>query len=384
MTQVSARATKRTFCRDPGMLHWLPGSYLALRVFPKRLEVHAANLANTRFLGSVILESIPVGDFAIFTDWTRGELCIRLQADKQLQIWQLKSIDRSGWSCQLLLKRASTPCQVTVEIGDERCPWMLLPKERLVLSWDPSKDRLFQVSRQVAVANELEPPALTQVFFGCHKAAHWPQIRERGDLREVGPLLHFAGQWARELLPPLSPLERTEACACFDRGDLESSDRDLSKNFRGVWKTHFGPCAFPRWEDEEQRGSIPLWQSEKSPLYLYLLFSEWLERRLWEETSQGLRFLPLLPSLCHAGRVLRAPSSFGTVDIYWSKKKLQRIAIYCTHSGKYPFAFPNYVQQVRAKRADRKFGVYFPLHEVSQVSLTLERGMSYELDRFNS
>lgn len=381
MTRLSLRANARTFCVDPGALHWLPGSYLALRLFPKTLEIFAANSARLRFLAKLTLDPIPVGNFAIFTDWLRGEIDMRLQAEHQLQVWRFRATEATGWSCQLTLARTCDACRVALE-GAENT-WNLSAKESLVLSWDALGESV-AVAHQKTCPRALKPRLRAQISFGCHKSADWSRIHKRANLQEVGPLLHMAGQWAQDLLPPLPSAESGPPLTSLAASRLGSLDRDLAPGFSAAWRAHFGQCAFPRWEDEDHRGLPSVWQSARSPLYLYALFSKWLTQKLWRESESLLQLLPALPALLPAGRVLLAACSLGRIDLHWSKKELQRVVLHCSQSGRYQFAFPKYAQQVRAKRSDRRFGVTFPLNRGNRLTLALEGGKKYLLDRLRA
>lgn len=376
MGKIKARAAQRTVSADLGQQLWLPGSFLSFRLFPGLWEVFDAREAHYHLLGSCAVEEFPTEDFLVVTDWLRGEISIRLQCARRLQIWRLRACGTSGFTATLT--RAHAPARIAVHFSNARQELSVPTCAQLLVKWSEGQVPCWEVR---ATENAQPEKPMTQIFFGCHKVSEWHRIDRRADLAQIGPILHLAGQWVDRALPPLEKHLELAGQNALQLADLGQLDNSLNAAFARVWRMHFGKWSLPRWQDEEHRGFSPVWKAPISPLYLFSTVGRWLSRRLWIDQPDALCLLPAPPSVCHAGQIACARGAFGTFDMRWSKKKLAEILVRCCQSGRYTLQFPKNAHQVRLRRSDRRFGVTFPLPETSELTVALERGKTYHLDR---
>lgn len=377
MPRIEVRAAERTASKEPGFMHWVPGSLLALRIYPAMWEVWDVSAHCPQRVGSILLKSsIEAWNFHIVTDWRRGELTIRLQHQTDLHQWRIAA-QRKSSHLVIELERSSEPVQVI---------------------WRAKSDQTLSLNRKEAIcleggkAAKLKPcdqriehrdPLDQRIFFGCHKAAQWTRIDQRCNLTELGPILYLAGQWAGQALLPMTKSQCSAGNKAIESAGLNKSDMLLPEAFERLWRTHFSRWAFPHWGDAERTGLAPLWQEPLSPLYIFVLISQWLLHRLFKEEGERLIFLPSLPAICHAGRVEKADCSFGQCTFKWSKKALKEISFTSSKSALVSLSFQKQIRCLRVRRIDRRHGAIYTLDQQGSLKLNVQCGRTYRIDKLS-
>ncbi len=224
-------------------------------------------------------------------------------------------------------------------------------------------------------------PINERLSLGSHKKQEWEAIRKRGDFREIFPLWYRLGS-----LLDLPPREESDIGifsllnACKE-AVFSHRPETIIPAFRRLFLAGFRDLFVPRLKDEDFQGILPSNAplAKSSPLYL-LEEGAVLIRSLFLLSSENEHaILPNLPPEFFAGRMLNlACSTFGELDLEWTKKTIRRMVFRAKQEGEIFFHFHPNLRSFRLRQSLKDRGKRVQCGS----PLEINSGSLYLLDQF--
>lgn len=319
------------FTNSPGVGMLLPGSPYVIKAFPTRIEITRGKEKHT-----VILSLTgPVEKFTTLQNQEKNRVEIFGQAQEGFFFFYLS---HQGEKLTLTLHRGKS-----VEGSLAGKPFTLRKGESL------------EISVEGAVKPQIHVERLS---LGINKELNWQAVEKRFDLKEMLPLLFFLGQ----KYPASKKLT------------LEKE-----KEYQLAIQAYFDGLLTPQTEDSKFLGlPIQALASSMTKEEIVASFYASIRSLFFQEKEGKIYLLPhLWPSL-PSGRILSLQSSYGEIDIEWTKKKLRRVHLRAVKSGEISFVWPKEIASYRLKRHVKERGMTY----TRENTIIVQAGHAYLLDRF--
>jgi hypothetical protein len=282
----------------------LPKTFWKIKIYPTLIcffDMRQQNLQETLkiFLG---LKG-PVKDFTVFLDLERFE--IRVRGESLLGYFSY-SIFQKGKEIVFFLEKSFSE---GIKF-DSFKSGIIFPKEEIVLPLE---------------SFDFKSKTLENLSFGIFKLQDFDLIKKRQDMREICPYIYRLSQLIpdsdRKNIGTMSLVKNLEDLINKkDKNNLESS-------FLTLLKVAFSKTFTPRLSDEDFQGIIPNENIPPSSSSLFILkeTARLIREMFFKEDGKIFHILPSLPTSLFCGRFTNIATSFGNLDIEWSKKQLRRM-----------------------------------------------------------
>ncbi|MCF7806622.1 MAG: hypothetical protein K9M07_05625 [Simkaniaceae bacterium] len=256
-----------------------------------------------------------------------------------------------------------------------------MPRKGILIDFQNVKDVYFKKDELILFKMPYTPPMgkRAQLFLGCNKAQDAELIARRSDLKEILPLL-FA--LAQETPIIDEEIKMEGAFELFGHLKQHLEERDLKKaetDLLALYGAGFEDMFIPRANDTDFQGVTKTTSTQNPALILNQLKSLILSLFVKIE-GEEIYILPhLLPSFV-SGRLKGVTTSFGKIDLEWSKKQLKRVAIYATDNQKLIIKFPKKLKSYRLT-VDRW---WTDTERLTHSPLRVIAKHNYYLDRFKN
>lgn len=245
---------------------------------------------------------------------------------------------------------------------------------------DPIRYYLFASDGEIGFHQDRGPSLLTSIkkpmthyremeclSLGVSKALDWELVRRRRDLKELLPVWFCLGQIAsfQELKNP------SLAKSLIDSENPMQAFSDLFlAGFSGIF--------YPEKNDPLRQGfCLPPVSSEENAFQSLAQGYHKLRSLLIQENAGRCFFLPGMLRYFAAGRAKNLKTSFGTVDLEWTKNQVRRVRIDCDHSMRFELAFPKHVETFRLESSND-----LHLDLANHSILDMQEGTQYFLSHF--
>lgn len=294
------------FSHKPGHEVMLPGTSLAIKAFPTKIECRdLASGKKTSFAWNV---QRGVHPFTVEQDLEKKQVLIYGEAVDGY--FRLRIEAKEGSAYVVVEKGAS------LSKGDR----ILLMEEIL----------------------EETSPFLEKIFLGSNKQKNMDRIRERVALSEILPYCFYLGQ--------MTP-----------KGEVVEGGM-LNHLRKGLWQelylAGFSSGFVPRLVDEEFQGIVPQEKEEGgSSLFLLSEAAKAIRALFFQENGDKCFFLPELPAKLVSGRMVGIKTEKGhLIDIEWTKGKLRKICLEAQSADTIYPIFPKEIKECRLKRKKNEKG----------------------------
>jgi len=353
--KIEIRDRFRPFSHVPGTKCYLPGSLVALEIFPCLIRVH--DLSNTTpQLKTEIQINLkgPIPDFTIIQDLEKGATCVLgNSSDGFIRYW-IRTAE-NGQGIHFHVEKAP---EKGISFTDGNETQTLKDKE----SWTLFHSAPYQPY--------LPPQFHPRLSLGNHKAQDMDLIRRRKDLTEIAPL------WTQlhHHLPQLKNQEIRPAHLEINKPEF--LEKELLKLFLAGFEGLFSP----RLIDTQHQGlydAQPPLSSTQSPLSLISEGAHFIESLLFSLNEKEVSILPHLPPQWHCGRLINIPLQAGTLSFEWSKKCIRRMVFHVTEETDLLFHFKK-AGSFRFRKGHKDRGIRYN----SGTHLHFEKNSDYYFDNF--
>ncbi len=252
-----------------------------------------------------------------------------------------------------------------VTIFSEQATFHLLPDLNLVLTKNPHLPPLENRER---------------LSLGSHKKQEWERIRRGRDFFALFPIWFRLGSLLA-LTPRLGDdrglfrlLRECESSIASNRPET------ILPAFERLFLAGFESLMIPRDSDTDFQAILPLDEpaSVDSPLYLLTEGARLIRSLFVVQTGKEISLLPHLPPQFFAGRIVDFRSTYGLIDLEWTKKSLRQLHFRASCDGEVHFHFSPELKQCRLRQERSDPGSLFTCGD----SLAIKSGSHYLLDRF--
>lgn len=355
---IDIAARLRPFSHTPGVCCLVPGTALAVEVFPALLRIYDMKSSERHLLAELpIAIKGPVNNFIVTLDLERG--WVRVEGCSQEGFFRYRLMAAETLSC-LGLIIDKTPLEALFST--------MHPKIALV-----EKEKEHELYR---------PPMTDRLSLGNHKAQDWDLVVRRQDLAEVFPAWLRLGQ----LVTPVAASLIGEGVGCLLDDCKAAIDGNRPEHiipaFKNLFAAGFDGLLVPLLHDDKYQGLIPFVDLKKVSVSALALLqqSTALIRRLFVDVQEdAVSILPALPPEFHCGRFLHVKiGQKGLLDIEWSKKCIRRMIFHSFIDGEMVFRFKSSVKQFRIRSGQQEFGSLMN----GSASLQVVKNQSYCFDQF--
>jgi hypothetical protein len=332
----------KSFSHNPGHQLMLPGTSVALKVFPTRIE--CKDLIDEKSACFTWKMQRSLTPFTVEQDLEKKQVLI--YGEDALGYFRFRIEAKEG-SLYLFVEKApiagfSLDGFAPLHKGDKA----------LLMEGVLQTTELF----------------LERLFLGCNKEKKIDKIRERCNCAEILPLWFYLGQ----MTPKTAPVDGAART-------LLLQGKERTDAFLELYLSRFSAGLSPRMNDEEFQGILPLEEKEGSPLFLLSEGAAYIRSLFFEEVLGKYHFLPSLPSKLVVGKMVGVRTEAShLIDIEWTKNKLRRICIHIQREETIYPVFPKDIQECRLKRKIREKGAILRAGESFEGKV----GEKIWLDRF--
>ena len=289
----------------------IPRSVFSAHIVPGMLTLQN-ELTKRRVLIRILVKG-PIEQFTVEINPKRNQVMVSMHTDKGVARY---SLYRDANDIILKVEKAPRGGLKLrfndVEQGHSKREEVILAKDQSVMP-EPHRERL---------------------FLGSTKAQNIEAISWRNDMKEVLPLLFAMSQkvpqiesekekgGVYELLKPLGNLKKGHEEAWAD-----------------LFHAGFESLLAPRANDTDYQG-LTKRESEDSALPMLVQLKSLILSMFIEVSGSTVEVLPNLPKSFVSGKLIGIETSFGMIDLEWTKRKIRRMAIYATCEEKVTLKFP--------------------------------------------
>ncbi len=217
---------------------------------------------------------------------------------------------------------------------------------------------------------------IEELSFGMHKKLDLEMINRREDLKEIFPILFKLSQY-------IDHAEKIEIGTASLLKDLEKSIKkhkvvELEKQFEIFYKASFSKYFVPRLSDEHQGIIKDRKIEKKNSLYILYQIGRLIRSMFVLEDKKSIFILPtLLPSF-HCGRMINIETSYGKIDLEWSKKLIRRMKIDVKKDATIKLNLQSKIKSFRVKTLHIDMGKIYK----SDDFISMKEGLTYFFDNF--
>ena len=330
--QIAIAERLKGFVHRPGVRALIPGSSLVAEAYPARLEFYD--------LG----ESTPCGEVALTLEGA-GE---HFTLEQDLERGHLKIFSSFG---RKLFRVSLSACEGGVLLLVDKLPYPMAFQSR----WrGVEANGALAIGEPVRFGAPLGEPLNfstllgERLSFGSSKALNWDCVSGREEMREILPYWFRLGGMAPSLSSAKIP--SSTLLSSLDAAIAERRRSDLIPSLRNLYRAGFGELMVPSCVDEHHLGfSLPPLSKESSPLLLLSAGAQLIRSILIDERDGALSLLPLLPHDLPCGRLIRAATSFGELDMEWSCGRMRRCFLNPTLSTELLLDLPKEIRHFRVR-----------------------------------
>ena len=313
----------------------LPGSTLAVQIFPTKLKVFDLSVSEEQPIRDIDWVGLgPLEGFTAQLDLEKGRVRVWGEAQTGFFRYRLHALSSGG----ILLYCEKAPDGVVLE-GVEMAPGqkMFLGEEGTV--YQPSHE--------------------SRLSLGVTRKLDWELVSRRCDMAEILPVwLALAAQI------PEHSVEGGEVGKVLNG----SSPENIVPLFRDLFRVGYRSLLTPTQIDRDHQGyTLPTVTLKEGAKLAYSLF--------FRSEGSEIKILPLLPPEFHCGRLIGVKvGDWGVIDLEWSKKLVRRLIFRAAKSGEVSFRFQPSIRHCRLQSGLTGYQNGAPLQ--------IEEGKEYAFDRF--
>lgn len=331
---VTIRGRFKPFSHTPGARALIPLTDWVITAYPTRLEI------SDFFNEPIVIEMQITGPIQLFT----------LQQDLEQGVCRIFGEAKEGFfEWELFVDQKINVLTLRLARGKEMT--LFIDGKKVKMHRNEALD-LIEVPKMPSLS------AQERISLGCHKKQDVEKMKQRNDLCEILPLLHFASQ--RVILPTDQRLQ------CMPRQE---------STFVDFVQTGFDAFLVPKRRDDCYLG-IPCERLPNSvtPLYRLKAIQHTFRCLLIREQGGCIELLPNLPKIFPSGRMIGVRVPGGSLDFEWRKGKLRCVVVRSEQDLKLPIIWP---KEIRAYRTSKQRGVH-PREEC----LVIDKGTKRVVDKF--
>ena len=328
----------RPFSHTPGTLCILPGSAMAVRVFPTLVQLYNLSGPVPELIKELPLTLHgPVEGFTVQQDLEKGRVLF----------W---GHYREGYF-------------------------------RYRLGRVAGKGAFALISEPGGEGDGYVPPITDRLSLGCHKAQDWDLIIRRTDLTEIFPFWLRLGQ----LIPPhtVEEVQGTATLLVRCREAILAADKlAIVPAFEDLFRAGFEGMLTPRLTDTDHQGLAPPLGGHPtgSPLALVYEGAQLIRSLFIQQDGDVVKVLPVLPPQFHCGRYLSIRLGAGLLDLEWSKKAIRRMVFRSEVDATLRWGFQKGIRTYRLRESNKDRGKSIPVDE----PLVAQKDRCYYFDNFES
>lgn len=339
----------RPFSHRPGAPCLIPGSALQVEVFPARLRVARLQGLKPLLLHELVLPlQGPMRQFTTQVDLEKGFL----------KVW--------GFCLEGFFSYRLRAFQGRLELEVEKGPKGL----QALHGWSLEDDS----------CQAVELP-LRRLSLGSHRKQDIDFLWANRDWTTLLPLFLRSSDY----------FSIEESCLSYEEGPFallsacheawHRAHDQLYPSMEAFFLAALHGMCCPRLVDEQYQGIVfPVAHvsSNLSPLELLKAGASFLHSLFLHDDDEGLHLLPALPPQFHCGRYTGVCSTWGMVDLEWSKKTIRRVCFRSFKEGAIKLSCYRGVTSFRLRRNVCERGTRCFVDQ----ALPIEEGQVYLLDRF--
>lgn len=350
----------KPFTHSYGASLVLPGSGLALRIYPQRIIVD--DLLQSKFNILTLKNNLegPVKGFTVQQDHERGCIDVWGNSISGYFGYRIRPLEDVSGVSIALLKNA-------LEGFDWRGEGRVFhtrQQNKSLFTFDDSPSTAFQLSKNIEI-----------LHLGSHKKQDWDLVHRRCDMTEILPIWFSLGQRM-----PECTIDRHESLFSRCQEVIERRENDqIINHLRHVYQTGFSGLLYPQLEDSNYQGFRLPPLTASSPLALLSGGAALIRSLFIRQTTGEVYLLPALPPEFHCGRMLDVNTAgIGKFDIEWTKKTIRRIIIRPEFDVAFKLHLQNHVKTYLLRTHEKLHGIT----KSNGDEICLKGGITYLLDNF--
>lgn len=200
--------------------------------------------------------------------------------------------------------------------------------------------------QSLVFADKLSPSKKFEKFsLGSNKTLDWELVKRRNQLEEILPVWFRVGQMFK--------------CS-FEHGSesllqemLISTGLPSKAAFLNFFQTGFSGVFQPEQVDNSYLGmTMPPLESNQNTLSGLVEGYNKIRSLMILEKESDCAILPEILLFFPHGKIAGIHTSFGEIDVEWTKNHIRQMVIHCKHPSKVHFSFPKTHKNCRLKTAD--------------------------------
>lgn len=329
----------RPFSHLPGTLCPIPGTSLAVQVFPSKICLYSLATATPAFLREIdVALPCPMKEFSVMVDIERPSIAV----------W--------GW-CEKIFVRYRIVANTS--------------KDDIVIMQEKGPEWLFLATQK----QSLPTTHFERLSLGCHKKQDWELVRRRNDLKEILPHWFALGQLAPQSVDRGGESLLNDARKAIVAREPDAAAKALLSTFQAGFQTLLAPQLI----DSNRNGFAHPPVDAASPLVLLSEGAKLIRSLFFSVDSNRATILPCLPTMFHCGRVVDLVwEGKGLIDMEWTKKLIRRLHFKATADGIVTFQFSKEMVSFRLWADTKDKGRRLKCGE----SFEVKAGKVYRIDRF--
>lgn len=355
MKRIEIKQKLKPFSMVPGIEVPYPQTEHVFKLYPTYFEIYKEGTAV--FQAHLNFKEVPKSFIAHFNLYS-GKVEVQLAFEKGVLHYDLYSNDGS----LLIFVNRNTFKNLDFKILGKARPQKIALKKEFVLIESVSTN---------------STPHLELLSLGSHKKQQIERILERGDVKEIFPILFMLGQYCMR-----ERSKNKEGSLVFIKilqDHLKQSKHDrVVSDLLPLIKSSFSGIFVPHLKDTFHLGyTFPkLSQNPPSPFTLLseLYFS--IRSFFILKESKSLYLLPHLPPELFCGRLLQLKEEGLSLDLEWTKKELRLLKIKASSDQSLKLCFQKPIQKCRI-RVDNKSSIF-----KNKSTFNFEKSKTYFFDRF--
>lgn len=230
---------------------------------------------------------------------------------------------------------------------------------------DRNGKRFFPVKIGFSLPQEWE-----RLSLGSHKKQDWDPLWQRGDLRDILPVLYGLGQKIPHFTE--QPLTGTGRLLEFNKVNARSG-------LEIFCRAAFHHILVPRLRDDQYQGLCPDEEVEGNPFYLIQEATRLIRSLFFHQENHHLHLLPFCPF--DSGRFVNMQAhGIGSFDLEWLKGKLSGAILRAKQNCEIALTLQKEIGTFRIRNNTRERGRKCKASD----PLFVEVGQTYFLDRFQT
>lgn len=366
------------FSHVPGTSFVLPGSSLAIEIFPALLRIKELALGAPCLVLELALDlEGPINDFTALQDLEKGSLRVWGTSASGYFRYVVKALE-SGQGCAVVVEK-SPPAGILLKCSGKwavRQESLLKPNEKIVFSEQGTSE-----SGTIPCSFH----SIERLSLGSHKLQDWELVRRRLTFNEIFPIWYRLGQMV--LKPSLNQLAGTAVLLNDCRNAISGkAPEKILAHFQNLFLAGFSGVLSPRLVDTDFQGIrhlgkdlfLPL-ETKASALTLLTEGFQLIRSLFLKEFDSTIHLLPSMPPEFHCGRLVEVRcGKKGSLSLEWTKKSLRCLTFSALEDQQLAFSFSNHEKSCRLRTSYKDKGITYI--RGSQIDIIAHQ--NYWLDNF--